>query len=143
MAEAQSLANHRRFVPGYHFFVLLVLLANTIWMIVDAFRDFSARGVFDVLVAAALFMAAVYARVFASKAQDRIIRNEERARLQNVLPADRQGDIEKFSIGQLVSMRFASDEELPALSATVLAGSTEPEAIKKAIKNWRADHDRL
>ena len=143
MAEAQNLKTHRKFVPWYHFFTLLVLLANVIWHLVDAVKGFSVRSGFDVLVAMAILMAAFYARVFPSGAQDRIIRNEERERLHALLPADRHGDIMKFSGGQLIGMRFASDAEIPELSAKVLAEGLGQEALKKHIKDWKADNDRI
>lgn len=143
MAEAQNLSNHRKFVPLYHFFVLPILLINMVWVIVDVARAFTGRGAFDAAVAVALLLTAFYARVFSAGAQDRVIRNEERARLRALLPADRHGEIEKFTMGQLVGMRFASDEELPELAKTVLANGTGQEPLKKLIKNWRADHDRI
>ena len=141
---AQQLSNHRKFVPVYHYLVLPVLLANTIWVAVDVFRGgFSVRGALDILVAFSLLALALFARVFPLGVQNRVIRNEERERMKKVLPAEAQGDINKFTAGQMVGLRFASDAELPALAKSVLTNGTSQEPIKKEIKNWRADHERI
>jgi hypothetical protein len=101
-------------------------------------------SVWVVVMAFAFIVTALFARVFALKAQDRVIRLEERMRMRELLPADLQGRINDFSPDQLVALRFASDAELPALSAAVLAGNIQKRAeIKKMIKSWRADHCRV
>jgi hypothetical protein len=76
--------------------------------------------------------------------QDRVIRLEERLRLEKVLPADLQPRISELTTKQLVALRFASDEELPELVRRVLGGElTERNDIKRAVRSWRADHQRI
>jgi hypothetical protein len=76
--------------------------------------------------------------------QDRVIRLEMRVRLERVLGASRRLDIDRLTLPQLVGLRFASDAELPALVDDVLAGRiTEPDAIKKRVKDWQADWLRV
>ena len=83
------------------------------------------------------------ARLFALAVQDRVIRLEERLRYTQVLPADLQARSTEFSIGQIVSLRFASDAELPALARKVLDEKlTERKAIKQLIKSWKPDYQR-
>jgi hypothetical protein len=51
--------------------------------------------------------------------------------------------IPDFTIDQLVSLRFASDPELPGLSRKVLDEKlTQRKVIKKMIQNWQADYLR-
>jgi hypothetical protein len=139
-AMTQSYANHRRFVPPFHFFVLPVLLLNAIWSIIRVFRGYSWENLLSLLVATALVIVALCARLFALKAQDRVIRLEERMRLTQVLPADLRPRIGEFSPEQLIALRFASDEELPDLARKVLTEKIEKrDPIKKLVKNWRAD----
>jgi hypothetical protein len=44
----------------------------------------------------------------------------------------------------LVSLRFASDAELPTLARRVLDGKMiERKAIKQMVQNWRGDYQRI
>jgi hypothetical protein len=75
--------------------------------------------------------------------QDRVIRLEMRLRLAELLPAEMQPRIPEFTVAQLVSLRFASDAELPALAKKVLDEKiNDRKAIKKMIKNWQPDELR-
>ena len=101
------------------------------------------RAFSDVLLALALIAGFLSARRFALAVQDRVIRLEERLRYQRLLPADLQPRIEEFTVAQLVSLRFASDAELPALARKVLDEKMqERKAIKQLVKNWKPDYLR-
>ncbi len=147
--EPQSYANHRKFVPWYHFFAPLVLLVNLIWAIWQLGRAFLTQEIavtFDVvlavLVAAALIVIWLYARLFPLAVQDRVIRSEMEARLARILPDDLKGRIGELTKGQIIGLRFAGDGELPDLVRTALDDGAGSEAIKKQIKDWQADHWR-
>jgi Family of unknown function (DUF6526) len=143
MAE-QNFANHTKFFPLFHFFVLPVLLVNLgiqVYRLKELWNTF--RGIFNVLLALALIAGFLSARRFALAVQDRVIRLEERLRYQRLLPADLQPRIEEFTVAQLVSLRFASDAELPALARKVLDEKMqERKAIKQLVKNWKPDYLR-
>ena len=142
--KPQSLQNHVRTVPAFHMFVLPVLLANIVRSIYHLVKTgISFESVFGILMALALFVLAFYARVFALTVQDRVIRLEMRLRLAEVLASDLRPRIPEFTVGQLVSMRFASDTELPALARKVLDDRmSNRKAIKQLIKNWQGDYVR-
>ena len=140
MAETQSLRNHARTIPAYHYFVLGVLAANVVWTGYRAVTDFSGDRLMSLLVALALVVLALYARIFALTVQDRVIRNEMHERLRQVLPVAMHSRIADLTVSQLVALRFASDAELPELCTTVLNDRiADRRAIKKMIRNWRAD----
>jgi hypothetical protein len=143
MAE-QNFANHVRWVPGFHYFVTPVMALNFGWSIYRwKVAGFSLDAFISVLTAAALVMLMLYARLFALKVQDRVIRLEERTRLEKLLPADLKPRIGEFTSGQLVAMRFACDGELPALARKVLADNIQGgKAIKQMVQTWRADYLR-
>jgi hypothetical protein len=140
----QSFANHARLVPGYHYVTAPLVLVYLVWSIWRAatLRDWESH--YDLVGALALFGVYAYTRLFPLKAQDRIIRLEERLRLARLLPADLQPRLDDLTPRQLIALRFASDDEVEGLVRQVLAGTlTEPKAIKQAIRSWRADHFRV
>ena len=143
----QNYRNHRKFVPGFHFLTFGILLINFLWSLYRLFRPAVELPLFDrllgVLVALGLMGVAWYARVFPLAVQDRVIRNEMEARLAAALPPGLRARIGELRRGHLIALRFASDEELPELTRQILDGRlTKGEDIKKAIRNWRADHLR-
>jgi hypothetical protein len=142
--DGQNFANHGRYVPVYHFFAVPVLAVNLFWSLYRLWKlGFSFATIFGVTFAAALAIAILEARMFALAVQDRVIRLEERLRYERVLPADLRSRCGELSIGQIVSLRFACDEELPALARKVLDEKmTERKAIKQLIKSWRPDYQR-
>jgi Family of unknown function (DUF6526) len=145
MAEKvpQTYQNHTRYLPVFHFVVLPLLLIYFIGTIYAAFTTRSLLAHLDLMLAVALILLALSARMMAVTVQDRVIRLEERLRMRALLPADLQPRIEQFSVSQFVALRFASDEELPALARTVLDEHIEDRtAIKQKVSRWRADHLR-
>jgi hypothetical protein len=140
----QSYADHRRFVPGYHFVAFGLFLVNLLWALYQAIRYPSAGTVIAALTAVALIFLFFYARLFALTAQDRVIRLEERLRLTALLgEAEAAPLLAKLSAGQLIGLRFAADDELPALARAAAAEGLGREQIKKRVKSWRADDLRV
>jgi len=145
MADTQqSYANHTRWHPPFHFFVIPVMLINVIWAIVDCFKNPGPNQAWWIVVSLALVVMALLVRTNALKAQDRIIRLEERLRYQQLLPAELASQCGSLSAAQMIALRFAADEELEGLIREVLANRlTKTSDIKKAIKNWRGDTFRV
>ena len=142
-ASGQNFKNHARYVPLFHFFGLPVLIMNAVGCLSRAFSRPAWETVMAALVAVALVVLFVYVRSFALRVQDRVIRLEMRLRLRELLPADLQLRIPEFTMAQLVSLRFASDRELPALARRVLDERLQDrKAIKRLITDWEADNLR-
>jgi len=143
--KEQNYSNHARLVPGYHFVLAPVLLLTCIGSLVNLWKSlgdhqrlYSASLI--VVLAFCCFFIAGYARIFALKAQDRAIRAEENLRhyvLTGKLLDPRLG------AKQIVALRFASDGEFVELAKRAAEEGMEPDAIKRAIKDWRADHYRV
>ncbi|HSW30486.1 MAG TPA: DUF6526 family protein [Longimicrobiales bacterium] len=142
--QPQTYANHAKLVPVFHFVgspLLLILLGWTTWRLIEAPSADTAMSLVLVVV---LALAYFYGRMFAMGVQDRVIRLEERLRMERLLDADLKARIPEFTTEQLIGLRFASDEELPALARRVLAeGIADRKTIKLAVKSWRADHQRV
>lgn len=139
----QNYANHVRNLPPLFMACGLILAVNILWAIYGAYRSFSFGSVLNIFVALSLPVLFVFSRLFATTVQDRVVRLEERMRMERLLPAELKPRIGEFTVKQLVGLRFASDAELPALARQVLDGQiTELDAIKRAVKDWRADWQR-
>jgi hypothetical protein len=140
----QSYATHRRFLPAFHFFALPVFIINVVFAVMHFVGDPRVQTGWSVVVAVALVVLAWVARSMPLRAQDRLIRFEERTRFERLLPADLRGKIDELSPSQLIALRFAPDDEVPELTRRALNGDLRTGTdIKRAITNWRADHLRV
>jgi len=144
MADQQTYASHRRYIPEFHFFVLPVLTANVVVTVIEFVRHPRFITAWIAIVAIALGIGIWTARAMALRAQDRIIRLEERVRLGQLLPPDLRSRVGELQPSQLIAIRFAPDEEVPDLVRRTLDGELKTRGdIKRAIQNWRADHLRV
>ena len=146
MSDAQNYKNHARLDPLFHFVISPLLLINIGFAIYTTIHHWPAHPhLFPwwIVMSIALLLLSFKTRAYALKVQDRIIRLEERLRLTALLPATDHARIAELSPRQLIALRFASDEELPALTHKTLAQNLDPKAIKQSIKRWRADDHRV
>lgn len=146
MAEntPQTYANHTRFHPPFHFFLAPGSIVLLILTIVNVVRHYQQLEAWILLLMGILFFVAVFLiRINPLRAQDRLIRLEERLRLQALLSAELRARVGDLTESQLIALRFASDNELPVLVAKVLAANMQSKDIKKAIVTWRADTFRV
>ncbi len=142
-AAEQTYATHNRWLVPWHFIAFPVLLINMVVAAVALFKNPGLTTVWLLLVAIALVLTVFTARTMAITNQDRIIRLEERLRLNRLMPG-READVARLSVDQLVGLRFASDGEAPGLVDRVLVGDLSGRNdIKKAVKVWRGDTLRV
>ena len=141
--KEQTFANHTRFDPLFHRFLIPVAALMVIATIVQLIRFPDWWGVVRLFGVLWVIVLMFKVRLYALKVQDRIIRLEERLRLAQVLPEPLRGRIGEFSEAQLVGLRFASDAELPSLCERTLAGNWDQKEIKKSIHVWRPDNWRV
>jgi hypothetical protein len=139
----QNYANHTRFDPKFHFFIIPVFVFTFLLSIWNLIKNFGFVSAWMVVVSLGAVVAVFTIRLYALKAQDRLIRLEERQRLSLLLPESLRTRIPALTEGQLIALRFASDAEIPALVEKTLAGNLRPREIKKAITNWRPDYFRI
>lgn len=145
MAEAspQTYANHRRYDPPFHIFafgILALSLLVSLWQLVRS-PGFTTAWVF--LVFAALLVLFFKVRLYALKVQDRVIRLEERLRLQQLLSDPLRSRIGDLTEEQLIGLRFASDGEVADLVKQALDEKLPREEIKKRVRTWRPDTFRV
>ncbi len=144
MSNQQNYSNHVRWQPLVHFVILPLLFLNLIFQSIRLYQEPSWDRVFLVVLSLVFIMMNVAARIQALRAQDRVIRLEERLRFRELLPAPLLQQSSSLTPGQLVAVRFADDDELPIIVAGVVEGRLKTsKEIKTAIKNWRGDHLRV
>jgi hypothetical protein len=141
--KPQNYANHARFDPAFHYFVLPVFFITLIATIVHLVRHPHLGSAWAVVLALALIVLGVRARMFALKVQDRVIRLEERLRLATLLPETSRARIGELREPQLIALRFAPDAELPVLVERTLNENLTQKQIKQAIQNWHPDYLRV
>ncbi len=141
--SSQSLKNHARFDPPYHFVLALIVIANLIIAIVHVVRHFDFYSVWLLVLSLGLVVLILRLRQYPLKVQDRVIRLEERLRLQSLAPAQWHAQISRLNEGQLVALRFAGDDEVVALAKMALEENLTRKQIKERIRNWRADNWRV
>ena len=141
----QSYASHTRFYPPFHFVLIPALIAG-IGGAVENLRQ--SQGDHDrlysasllMLVTVALVLIALFSRQFALKAQDRAIRAEEN--LRHFVLTGKLLD-PRLTVSQVVGLRFASDAEFAGLAQRAAESGMSNKDIKKAVTQWRADHNRV
>jgi hypothetical protein len=138
---SQSLKNHARYDPLFHFFMAPLALFAVIAAVVRLYRHMDGTSTLLLGLAVLIFLTIFKMRTYSLKVQDRVIRLEERLRLAQLgmTPVE----IEKLSERQLIALRFASDGEAPALATKAAAQNLGSKQIKEAIQTWRADWFRV
>jgi len=141
----QSYAKHAKFVPMFHFALFFLIVAAVVLSLVNAYRhagDGHGRTVLALLaiLSFSLLLLFFFTRGFATKNQDRTIRTEETLRhfMLTGKPLD-----PRLTVDQIIGLRFASDAEFPDLARKAADQGMSRDDIKKAVKQWRADHERV
>ena len=142
-SELQSLKNHARFDPAYHLIILLVILVNLVLACYRVYSQPSLLSGWYLVLSLAVIVPYLRLRQYPLKVQDRIIRLEERLRLQALAPAEWHAQIYRLSEDQLIALRFAGDDEVVNLAKQALEEKLTRKQIKERIKSWRADNWRV
>jgi hypothetical protein len=143
MPQPQTYANHRRFDPLFHFVLLPFFLVTAGAAIRHLYKAPRLYDAWVMLVAIALVLLTLLVRGYALKVQDRVIRLEERLRMERLLPEELRARIPELTVRQCVGLRFAADGELADRVREALAEGLNDEAIKKRIQTWRPDTNRV
>lgn len=140
----QNFENHRHYVPGFHGFTGSLIVIGIIGAVVNVIKSIQTDNLYSASLILVLFIIGAllfwYSRTFSLRAHDKAIRAEESLRYYQLtnktLPAS-------LRMGQIVALRFAPDEELVELVDKALTEKLSGTEIKKAIKLWKADHNRV
>jgi hypothetical protein len=145
-SSEQNLKNHGRLDPPVHFVLFAILVANLVFSVIHMIhhrQDAYFAGPWFVVLSLAVFIPFVKLRMYPLKVQDRVIRLEERIRLQALAPTEWHSQIYRLSEDQLIGLRFAADDEVLELAKQALEQNLDRKQIKERIKSWRADNWRI
>jgi hypothetical protein len=141
--KLQNLKNHGRIDPPYHMVLFAVLIVNLAIAITYAATHFSIFTGWMAIMSLAVFIPFAKLRAYPLKVQDRVIRLEERLRLQALAPSEWHTQIYRLTEDQLIGLRFAADDEVVELAKQALEENLNRKQIKERIKSWRADDWRI
>lgn len=144
--KKQDYKNHIRFYTPHHFVfypLLLILLGVSVYFIFGREKESLFWGFISVLLLLFFGLAFMLRQHYALLLQDRIIRLELRYRYFAITNERLELLEDRLSDSQLFALRFAPDEELPALVKKALDENLSGNQIKKSIRNWKPDHHRV
>ncbi|MFP5209886.1 MAG: DUF6526 family protein [Acidobacteriota bacterium] len=139
----QNLKNHARLDPPFHVVLFLVLVVNLVVSIVYVVHHPCFYSAWLAVLSLAVFILVFRVRQYPLKVQDRVIRLEERLRLQALAPEEWHAQIYRLTEDQLIGLRFAADDEVVELAKHALEDNLNRKQIKERIKDWRADTWRV
>ncbi|MDX8342676.1 DUF6526 family protein [Rossellomorea sp. YZS02] len=141
--KQQNYENHSKVDPVFHVGIALSALITLILTITFFVKNVGDETLLSFLVIVAvitIILVGVRLRTYALQVQDRVIRAEENFRYYRLTGNELDSNL---SLKQIIALRFAPNEEFPALVERTLTENLSPNDIKKAVQNWRADHHRV
>ncbi|KUJ52546.1 DUF6526 family protein [Chryseobacterium sp. JAH] len=144
--KTQNYQNHRKFYPPNHFILLpllIILEAYGIYKIWDDEANQLVWILFSTVIFLIFYLAFMTRQHYAIGLQNRIVRLEFRQRYFEIFNTRSDDVSEKLSFGQIAALRFAYDEEFKELLYQALNENISGDEIKKSIKNWRPDNERI
>jgi hypothetical protein len=142
----QNYKNHVRYYPPHHFVFLPVCFAGVVFCACYYFKYPDLHSVWLALAGIFLLvfcLAVMLRQHYALTIQNRLVCMEMRFRYFTLTQQRFEPIEEKLTFGQIAALRFAPDEELPALVTRTLAENLSADAIKKSIINWKPDNMRV
>jgi hypothetical protein len=146
MPQKQDFKHHTRLDPLVHLSTQPILLLNLIFSIIYTVEHYHKHvhlAPWWIVMSLTLIVMNAAARGAALRAQDRVIRLEERLRLASLVTPSELIELESLTMRQYTALRFASNAELPDLARRAIREKLTSRQIKEAIVAWRPDYDRV
>lgn len=141
----QNFKNHLRLNPVHHFVLTPITAIVFIWSIVNFFQDGESLShkIYFLLIATILLIIGLLSRSYGLRNQDRIIRVEMRLRYFELTGRSFSSKEKQLRLGQIIALRFASDDELIILMDRAIKEGLSNADIKKSIQDWQGDSMRV
>jgi len=137
----QSYQNHKKITPLQHYVWMPLTLILFILSIVNIITSKGSLSSFlFLLTAIGIGVLGALTRMYALKLQDRMIWNE--VSFRHIQLTGKPLDA-KLKLGQVIALRFAGDEEFLPLCKRAVEEELTPDAIKRQVSHWQADHWRV
>lgn len=127
----------------FHIVTFGLYLANLVFAVIVEVRHTDWISTWYLVLSIFVIIPIFKVRQYPLKVQDRVIRLEERLRLQALAPAEWHAQIFRLNEDQLIALRFAADDEVVELAKQALEHNLTRKQIKERIKSWRADEWRV
>ncbi|SFF20377.1 DUF6526 family protein [Flavobacterium xueshanense] len=143
--ETQSYKNHIRYYPPHHFVYYPIIMAFLAFSIYFSFttEDSLIWGFISVVFIVLFCLAFMLRQHYALTLQNRLVRLELRYRYFSITGKRLEDFEHQLNDDQLFALRFAPDDEFPALTQRALKESLSGKEIKKAIQHWKGDYQRV
>lgn len=144
--KQQSYANHKRYYIPHHFIFLPLLVFLLVLGVRNGFTDKENSltwYLFAIVMFCLLYLAIMLRQHYALGNQNRIVRLEFKLRYFELFQKRSDAVEQQLSFGQIAALRFAKDEEFVILLNRALQENLGGDEIKKAIKDWNPDTNRV
>ncbi|MFT3680836.1 MAG: DUF6526 family protein [Ferruginibacter sp.] len=142
----QQYSNHRKYYIPHHFIllpVLGILLGMGVWKSFCNDGNELAWRLFSISVFLILCVSVMMRQHYALGNQDRIILLEFKLRYFELTGKNAADIVKQLQFSQVAALRFASDQEFMILLTRALQEGLSGNEIKKLIKDWQPDENRV
>lgn len=141
----QNFKNHAKLNPLHHFILAPITLILLVWSSINLVKNglSDTAFLFSFLLALAVFLVGLIARMYATKNQDRTIRLEMRLRYFEMTGTSFSSKEKQLKLSQIIALRFAGDAEILLLLERAIAENLSSKEIKSAITDWQGDYNRV
>lgn len=144
--KTQNYSNHKRYYVPHHFILLPGLAILLTIGIRKSFIDGEDQLVwvlFSTVIFCILYLAIMLRQHYALGNQNRIVRLEFRLRYFEVFGKSADTVEKRLSFPQIAALRFTDKNEFIHIINLALNSGLSADEIKRSIKDWQPDNDRV
>lgn len=142
----QNYKNHRKFYPPHHFVYLPLLIILEIYGVYKIWNDAENQMtwiLFSIILFLLFYLAIMLRQHYALELQNRMVRLEFKQRYFEIFGQRSDETADRLRFDQIAALRFAYDDEFKDLLYKALHENISGDEIKRSIKRWKADLQRV
>lgn len=142
----QNYKNHRKFYPPHHFIYLPLLIALEIYGIYKIRNDPEHQLtwiLFSIVIFLLFYLAFMTRQHYALGLQNRMVMLEFKQRYFEIFGKRSDEVADQLRFDQITALRFAYDDEFKELLNKAIKENMSGDEIKRSIKTWKADNQRV